>query len=137
MVTQSLTQVINGIIFLHLVNITFFAQKNPLFCSPGEEMALVDHMKGMSLTAGAKRELKSLLHCLMMLGKEDNARKLQRICENFQLSQMAAVKLAEDAMSSDSIDEHEHSLERYIQKVRKELPQSEAFSWQCKVLLSP
>ncbi|KAA8534238.1 hypothetical protein F0562_031755 [Nyssa sinensis] len=105
--------------------------------SPGEEMALVEHLKGMSLTAGAKRELKSLLVSLVMLGMEDIARKLQRVVENFQLSQVAAVKLAEDTMPSDSIDEHAHSLEHYIKKVRKELQHSEAFSWQSKVLLSP
>ncbi|CAK9163690.1 unnamed protein product [Ilex paraguariensis] len=69
--------------------------------SPGEEMALVEHLKGMSLVAGAKCELKSLLLSLLMLGKEDIARKLQRIGENYQLSQISAVKLAEDAMSSD------------------------------------
>ncbi|GFZ14885.1 IKI3 family protein [Actinidia rufa] len=77
--------------------------------SPGEEMALVEHLKGMSLTAGAKHELKSLLISLVMLAKEDIARKLQRIGENFQMSQIAAVKLAEDAMSSDIIDEQAHS----------------------------
>ncbi|GFS32050.1 IKI3 family protein [Actinidia rufa] len=76
--------------------------------SPGEEMALVEHLKGMPLTAGAKHELKSLLISLVMVAKEDIARKLQRIGENFQLSQMAAVKLAEDAMSSDIIDEQAH-----------------------------
>uniref|UniRef100_A0A5B6YQC9 Elongator complex protein 1 n=1 Tax=Davidia involucrata TaxID=16924 RepID=A0A5B6YQC9_DAVIN len=105
--------------------------------SPGEEMALVEHLKGMSLIAGAQRELKSLLVSLVMLGMEDIARKLQRIVENFQLSQVAAVKLAEDATPSDSIDEHAHSLEHYIKKVRKELQHSEAFFWRSKVLLLP
>ncbi|XP_059666220.1 elongator complex protein 1 [Cornus florida] len=104
--------------------------------SPDEEMALVEHLKGMSLTAGAKHELKLLLVSLVMLGNEDIARKLQRIGENFQLCQTAAVKLAEDAMGSDSIDEHAHSLEHYGQKMRKELLHSEAFSWRLKVLLS-
>ncbi|KAI3731084.1 hypothetical protein L1987_62267 [Smallanthus sonchifolius] len=66
--------------------------------SPDEEMALVEHMKGMCLTDGARRELKSLLGCLVMIGKEDTARKLQRVAENFQLSQISAVKLAEDAI---------------------------------------
>ena len=105
--------------------------------SPGEEMALVEHLKGMSLTAGAKHELKSLLISLVMLAKEDIARKLQRIGENFQLSQIAAVKLAEDAMSSDIIDEQAHSLDRYIQKVRKEVQHLDVLSWRSKVLISP
>lgn len=97
----------------------------------------MEHLKGMSLAAGAKREVKSLLVSLVMLGKEDIARKLQRFGENFQLSQMAAVNLTGDAVSSDIIHENAFSLELYIQKVRKELLHSEAFSWQAKVFLSP
>lgn len=61
--------------------------------SPGEEMALVDHLKGMSLATGAKHELRSLLLSLLTLGNEDIARKLQRIGENFQLSQMQQLNL--------------------------------------------
>ncbi|CDP00058.1 unnamed protein product [Coffea canephora] len=103
--------------------------------SPGEEMALVEHLNGMALATGAKHEIKSLLMSLLMLGEEDLARKLQRACENFQLSQMAAVKLAEDAMLTDSMDDHVYSLEHYIQKVRKEVHNLEAFSWQSSVLV--
>ncbi|PWA76174.1 IKI3-like protein [Artemisia annua] len=105
--------------------------------SPDEEMALVDHLKGMSLASGAARELKSLLACLVMIGKEDIARKLQRVGENFQLSQKAAVKLAEDAMACDIVDEHVFVLELYIKKLRNELLQSEEFSWQSKVFVTP
>lgn len=104
--------------------------------SPSEEMALVEHLKAMSLSEGAKCELKSLLTCLVILGEEETARKLQRGAEKFQVSQIAAVKLTEDAMPSDSVDEYVFLLERYIQKVRKEpLHNSEAFSWMSKVLL--
>lgn len=105
--------------------------------SPDEEMALVDHLKGMSLTAGAARELKSLLRCLVMIGKEDIARKLQRVGENFQLHQIAAVKVASDAMSCEIVDEHTFVLEVYVKKLRKELLQSEEFSWQSKVFVAP
>lgn len=100
-------------------------------------MALVEHLKGMSLTAGAKRELKSLLVSLVMLGHEETARKLQHVGENFQLSHMAAVRLAEDTMSNDIINEQAHTLERYVQKVKTELQDLEAFSWRCRVFLSP
>ncbi|XP_060212640.1 elongator complex protein 1 isoform X2 [Lycium barbarum] len=103
--------------------------------SPGEEMGLVDHLKGMSLTTGAKRELKSLLICLVMLQKEDIARKLQHVATNFQLSQMAAVKLADEAMSNDRINEHFYVLENYIPKIKEEMQHSELFSWQSKVLI--
>ncbi|XVF23857.1 hypothetical protein REPUB_Repub13aG0075700 [Reevesia pubescens] len=105
--------------------------------SPGEEMALVEHLKGMSLTAGAKRELKSLLVSLVMLGKEETARKLQHVGENFQLSHMAAVQLAEDTLSNDTINEHAHTLERYVLKVKNKLQNSDAFSWRSRVFLSP
>ncbi|MBA0841611.1 hypothetical protein Goarm_004095, partial [Gossypium armourianum] len=105
--------------------------------SPGEEMALVEHLKGMSLTARAKQELKSLLVSLVMLGEEETARKVQHVGENFQLSHMAAVRLAEDTLSDDTINEHGHTLERYLQKVKTELKDSDAFSWRCRVFLSP
>ncbi|KAL8518812.1 hypothetical protein ACS0TY_009965 [Phlomoides rotata] len=103
--------------------------------SPDEETALVEHLKGMSLAEGAKCELKSLLICLVMLGEEEIARKLQRTAEKFQVSQVAAVKLAGDSISSDIIDEHAFTLDHYIQNVRKELHISDAFSWRSKVLV--
>ncbi|KAF5201832.1 Elongator complex protein [Thalictrum thalictroides] len=105
--------------------------------SPGEEMALVEHLKGMSLTSAARRELKSLLITLLMLNSEDIARKLQHAGNRYQLSQMAAVKLAEDTISTENIDEKSHTLEHYIHINRAELLSSEAFSWQSKVLLPP
>ncbi|MED6138381.1 hypothetical protein PIB30_073800 [Stylosanthes scabra] len=51
--------------------------------SPGEEMVLVEHLKGMSLTPEARCELKSLFVSLMML----------------------AVRLAEETMSNNTINE--------------------------------
>ncbi|KAL7101391.1 hypothetical protein ACP275_08G051400 [Erythranthe tilingii] len=103
--------------------------------SADEEAALVDHLKGMSLSEGGKIELKSLLISLLMLGEEDTARKLQRTAEKFQLHQIAAVKLAEDAGSTDNIDEQALTLDHYTQSVRKQVLNSDAFSWQSKVLL--
>lgn len=104
-------------------------------CSPDEEMALVEHLKGMSLAEGAKCELKSLLICLVMLGDVDSARRLQRTAEKFQLSQIAAVKLAADSLSVDNVDEHAFNLDTYIQKFQKEQVQnSDAFFWKSKVL---
>ncbi|KAJ6690311.1 hypothetical protein OIU85_006567 [Salix viminalis] len=105
--------------------------------SADEELALVEHLKGMSLTAGAKYELRSLLVTLVMLGGEEIARKLQFAGENFQLSHMAAVKLAEDTISIDIISEQAHTLEHYVQKLRNELPNLDSFSWRYKVFISP
>lgn len=99
-------------------------------------MALVEHLKGMSLTSGALRELQSLLICLVMLGEQEIARKLQRTGENFQFSQIAAVKLAEDTLLTDVMDEREQTLERYLHKARVELQNSGALSWRCKVFIS-
>lgn len=96
----------------------------------------MEHLKGMSLTVGARCELKSLLVSLMMFGEGETARKLQQTGENFQLSQTAAVRLAEDTMSNDTINEHAHTLEHYTRKVRSEMQNSEAFSWRIKVFIS-
>ncbi|KAK9715761.1 hypothetical protein RND81_06G187500 [Saponaria officinalis] len=104
--------------------------------SPGEEMALVDHLKGMALTSGAKHELKSLLSTLLMLGMEGTARKVQHISESFQFSQMAAVKLAEDSISTEIVDDQTYSFYRYLQKVKREECDFEAFSWRSKILIS-
>ncbi|CAN4096019.1 unnamed protein product [Withania somnifera] len=103
--------------------------------SPGEEIGLVEHLKGMALTSGAKCELKSLLICLVMLQKEDIARKLQHIATNFQLSQMASVKLADEAMLYDRVNEHLYVLENYIPKIKEEMQHTDFFSWQSKVLI--
>lgn len=104
--------------------------------SPGEEMALVEHLKGMAMTSSAKHELKSLLSTLLMLGIEETARKVQHISQTFQFSQMAAVKLAEDSMSTDIVDDQAYSLEIYLKKVKCEDYDSEAFSWRSKILIS-
>ncbi|XP_021861505.2 elongator complex protein 1 isoform X1 [Spinacia oleracea] len=105
--------------------------------SPGEELALVDHLRGMAITSGARRELKSLLSTLLMLGMEETARKLQHIGETFQLSNVAAVKLAEDATSTDVVDDQTYALDRYLKKVKSEVCDSEAFSWRSKILILP
>lgn len=96
----------------------------------------MEHLKGMSLTVEARRDLKSLLVSLMMFVEGETARKLQQMAENFQLSQMAAVRLAEETISSDIINEYAHTLEQYTRKVRDEMHNSEAFSWQLKVFLT-
>lgn len=95
----------------------------------------MEHLKGMSLTAGAESELKSLLNTLVMLGNIETARKLHRTAESFRLSQMAAVKLAGDTVSNTTIDEQAHTLDNYLQKVRSENPlKGDLFCWS-KVLV--
>ncbi|KAG9445043.1 hypothetical protein H6P81_016383 [Aristolochia fimbriata] len=103
--------------------------------SPDEEMALVDHLEGMAFTSGVQRELYSLIRVLVMFGEEESARKLQLAGDSFQVSQLAAVKLTEDTISNEVMDENTQNLTHYIKKVKCELPKHEAFSWQSKVLL--
>lgn len=91
----------------------------------------------MPPTTGALQELKSLLLSLVLLGEVETARKLQRAGENFQWSHLAAVKLADDTVSCDDIDEHTQTLEHYTQNIRSEVQNTEAFFWRCKVFLAP
>ncbi|XP_042416430.1 elongator complex protein 1-like isoform X2 [Zingiber officinale] len=103
--------------------------------SPGEELALVEHLKGMSLTETAQHELKGLIITLIMLGKEEIASKLQSAADAYQISQQAAVKLAEDTMENDTINEENHTLENYTKIVR--VPYMKALPPESKALLPP
>uniref|UniRef100_A0A0E0I2D9 Elongator complex protein 1 n=1 Tax=Oryza nivara TaxID=4536 RepID=A0A0E0I2D9_ORYNI len=106
--------------------------------SPGEEMALVEHLKGMSLTSGALTELKSLLVVLIQLGREETALQVQLAGDNFEVSQRAAVKLAEDTVSNDKIDENAHTLENYVKMLRAhQSADSETTCWRIKALSPP
>lgn len=105
------------------------------FYSPGEELALVDHLRGMALTAEAQREIKSLVVVLISFGKDEIARQVQNCVDNFELSQKAAVKLAEDTTDNEIIDETGHTLDNYVKTMRA-LPRDD-ISWQTKVLLPP
>ncbi|CAD5166643.1 unnamed protein product [Musa acuminata subsp. malaccensis] len=86
--------------------------------SPGEELALVEYLKGMSLTESSQRELKSLVVTLIMLGLEEIARKLQSAADAYQISQQAAVRLAEDTVTNDVLDENTHTLENYMKRLK-------------------
>jgi elongator complex protein 1 len=104
--------------------------------SPGEEMALVEHLKGMALTSSAQNELKGLLVVLLQLGKEEIARQVQQAGDIFEVSQRAAVKLAEDTVCDNKIDENAHTLEYYIRVLRALEPgySEEGASWRIRSL---
>jgi elongator complex protein 1 len=104
--------------------------------SPGEEMALVEHLKGMALTSSAQNELKGLLVVLLQLGKEEIARQVQQAGDIFEVSQRAAVKLAEDTVCDNKIDENAHTLEYYIRVLRALEPgySEESASWRIRAL---
>ncbi|KAJ4792991.1 Elongator complex protein 1 [Rhynchospora pubera] len=103
--------------------------------SPGEELALVEHLRGMALASGAQREIKSLVVVLLSLGKYDIARQVQNCVDNFEVTQKAAVKLAEDTIGNEIIDEAAHTLENYV-KILRALPRHD-ISWHTKVLMPP
>ncbi|KAJ1291579.1 hypothetical protein BS78_02G326300 [Paspalum vaginatum] len=106
--------------------------------SPGEEMALVEHLKGMALTGSAQNELKSLLVVLIQLGKEESACQVQESASSFEVSQRAAVKLAEDTVCNDKVDEKAHTLEHYVRMLRAhDSAHSETGSWRIKALCPP
>lgn len=107
--------------------------------SPGEEMALVEHLRGMALTGGAQSELKSLLVALIQLGQAETARRVQEAADSFEVSQRAAVKLAEDTVSSDRVEERAHTLERYVRMLRdRESGHGEAGgTWRINALSPP
>jgi elongator complex protein 1 len=105
-------------------------------CSPGEEMALVEHLKGMALTSSAQNELKSLLVVLLQMGKEEIGRQVQQAGDIFEVSQRAAVKLADDTVCDNKIDENAHTLEHYIRMLRALEPgySEESASWRIRAL---
>lgn len=98
----------------------------------------MEHLKGMAMTGSAQNELKSLLVVLIQLGKEERARQVQQAADNFEISQRAAVKLAEDTVCSDKVDERTHTLEHYTRTLRdRESSHREAGSWRIKALSPP
>ncbi|RWW73252.1 hypothetical protein BHE74_00018887 [Ensete ventricosum] len=103
--------------------------------SPGEELALVEYLKGMALTESSQRELKSLVVTLIMLGLEEIACKLQSAADAYQISQQAAVRLAEDTVTNDVLDENAHTLENYMKRLKA--PYVEALPRLSKALFPP
>lgn len=98
----------------------------------------MEHLKGMALTGSAKNELRSLLVVLIQLGKEESARQVQQAADSFEVSQMAAVKLAEDTVCNDKVDENAHTLERYIRMLKAHgSGHNETSSWRIRALSPP
>ncbi|KAL2896977.1 Elongator complex protein 1 [Bienertia sinuspersici] len=91
----------------------------------------------MAMTSSTRHELRSLLSTLLLLGMEETARKLQHIGETFQISHLAAVKLAEDATSTDIVDDQTYALEHYIKTVKSKEYDSEVFSWRSNIFILP
>ena len=66
--------------------------------SPDEEVALIEHLKGMELRASTNEAVQKLLHTLMLLGHSLMAEKLH-ITLQFQASQRKAVLETDDSSS--------------------------------------
>ncbi|KAE8671983.1 IKI3 family protein isoform 4 [Hibiscus syriacus] len=52
-------------------------------------------------------------------------------------TKVVVVRLSEDTLSDDTINEQAHTLERYLQKMKTVPRDSNAFSWHSRVFLSP
>ena len=87
----------------------------------------MDHRKGMALTAGAQRELKSLAVALLPLGKEGAAREVQQVADTFQQSQEATMKLTEDTIASTTTDENTTNFRALHGKIKRAAPFSSSF----------
>ena len=67
--------------------------------SPGEEVALIEHLKGMELRASTLEAIQKLLHTLVLLEHSLVAEKLQHVTLQFQTSQRKAVFETDDSSS--------------------------------------
>lgn len=75
-----------------------------LFCvfSPGEEAALVEHLKGMKITDATLEGIQKLLQILILFQHDGVAEKLQRLVFQFQSSQQNAVLEADGSYGDDT-----------------------------------
>ncbi|KAI5075184.1 hypothetical protein GOP47_0009260 [Adiantum capillus-veneris] len=78
--------------------------------SPGEEAALVEHLKGMKVAERTLEEVKKLLHILVFFKQNVVAEKLQRLVFQFQSSQHKSVLEAEGNLA-DNISQSNWAIE--------------------------
>ncbi|MCO5559918.1 hypothetical protein L7F22_013522 [Adiantum nelumboides] len=69
--------------------------------SPGEEAALIEHLKGMKVAERTLEEIQKLLHILVFFKQNVVAEKVQRLVFQFQSSQQKAVHEAEGSVADD------------------------------------
>ncbi|KAL3695969.1 hypothetical protein R1sor_010045 [Riccia sorocarpa] len=102
--------------------------------SPGEEMALVEHLRGTVLSGTKLEEQRLLLQALLQLGLEDIARKLQRTISHFINVQEAAVRQAEEKIkeeqSRDQIPEQEREQVEQIRSNPTVGPKNVQWQWE-------
>lgn len=70
--------------------------------SPGEEAALVEHLKGMKITDATLEGIQKLLQILILFQHDGVAEKLQRLVFQFQSSQQNAVLEADGSCGDDT-----------------------------------
>ncbi|EFJ06936.1 hypothetical protein SELMODRAFT_134482 [Selaginella moellendorffii] len=64
--------------------------------SPGEELALVEHLKNMAISPQLADELRPLLQILVFVKREDLSCKLQQAASKFQATQAEAMRAVEE-----------------------------------------
>lgn len=72
--------------------------------SPGEEAALLEHLKKMELTTGTLEDLRKLICFLVLIGHYSKAEKLQLLAARFQSHQYRAVLEADGSLASDDVN---------------------------------
>ncbi|KAL2642617.1 hypothetical protein R1flu_010204 [Riccia fluitans] len=80
--------------------------------SPGEEMAIVEHLRGTALSGTKLEEQRLLLQALLQLGHEEIARKLQRTISHFIHVQKEAIRQAEEKIKGEHCNDQIPQLER-------------------------
>ncbi|KAJ7557183.1 hypothetical protein O6H91_05G115300 [Diphasiastrum complanatum] len=69
--------------------------------SPGEELALIEHLRSLAVGDHTKKELISLMQVLLIFNHQDLAQLLQNTCSKFQMSQEHAFTKAEQTLKEE------------------------------------
>lgn len=75
------------------------------YCSPGEELGLIEYVRGMAVSKRMLEEVRRLLGALLLLGHYDVASRVQEALALFQATQKAAQEsVEEEARIDDAVE---------------------------------
>lgn len=76
-----------------------------VYCSPGEELGLIEYIRGMAVSKRMLEEVRRLLGALLLLGHYDVASRVQAALALFQATQKAAQEsVEEEARIDDAVE---------------------------------
>lgn len=96
--------------------------------SPGEEIALLEHLKELSLSTRLKEELGRLLQVLVFCAQQEAAKRLQDVASQYESTQREAVRLAQQKRAQENTAEV---------TIHDNLPTQEEVTWKLEVLNPP